>query len=69
MVQTVRIEAVARSLVLRLPEDVTIRVKPLAEGSVVDIRSASRFGSRDYGDNASRIRKFLAELSALAGSG
>ncbi|WP_112663188.1 DUF1499 domain-containing protein [Microvirga flavescens] len=60
------LEAVDRTLLLRLPGDVTVRVRPRADGARIDIRSASRFGTRDFGTNAKRIRAFLDEVSNLA---
>jgi hypothetical protein len=63
---TGRIEAVARSPVLGLESDVAIRVRADAEGSRVDMRSASRVGAGDFGANAARIRSFLADLTAAA---
>ena len=44
------------------PEDVTIRVRPLAGQTRIDIRSASRFGRHDFGGNAGRIQRFAQEL-------
>ncbi|WP_336487177.1 DUF1499 domain-containing protein [Methylobacterium nigriterrae] len=61
-----RIEAVARSLVLNLPDDVTVRVRPRADGARIDVRSASRLGTRDFGTNADRIRSYLDEVANLA---
>lgn len=61
-----RIEAVDRTPLLRLPDDITIRIRPRAEGVRIDIRSASRFGQFDFGANAKRIRAFLVEAAALA---
>ncbi len=61
-----RLEAVDRTLVLKLPEDVTIRIRPRADGTRIDIRSASRYGGHDLGTNAKRIRTFLDEASNLA---
>jgi uncharacterized protein (DUF1499 family) len=61
-----RLEAVDRSLLLRLPDDITVRIRPRADGTRIDIRSASRIGSHDLGTNARRIRSFLEELSNLA---
>ena len=61
-----RIEAVARSRLLNLPADVTVRVHPRADGARIDVRSASRIGSRDLGDNADRIRSYLDEVANLA---
>ncbi len=56
------IRATARSFVLELPADVAIRVVGEGETTFVDMRSASRYGRHDLGDNAARIVKFLAEL-------
>jgi uncharacterized protein (DUF1499 family) len=61
-----RIEAVARSLVLKLPDDVTVRVRPIADGARIDVRSASRLGPHDLGQNADRIRAYYDEVSRLA---
>jgi uncharacterized protein (DUF1499 family) len=61
-----RLEAVDRTFLLKLPDDITVRLRPRADGTRIDIRSASRFGSRDLGANAARIRRFLEETSNLA---
>jgi uncharacterized protein (DUF1499 family) len=61
-----RIEAVSRSFLLNLPDDVTVRVRPRADGARVDVRSASRLGPRDLGANADRIRAYLDEVANLA---
>ncbi|MFD0935743.1 DUF1499 domain-containing protein, partial [Methylobacterium trifolii] len=61
-----RIEAVSRSLLLNLPDDVTVRVRPRADGARIDVRSASRLGPRDFGVNADRIRAYLDEVANLA---
>ena len=58
-----RIDAVDRSLLLRFPDDVTIRIRPLADGARVDIRSASRYGRADFGVNARRILSLVEEIS------
>lgn len=63
---TGRLEAVDRTLVLKMPDDITVRIRPRADGTRIDIRSASRFGSHDFGANAKRIRAFLEEASNLA---
>jgi uncharacterized protein (DUF1499 family) len=62
-----RIEAVATTSVIRIPQDVVIRIRPAPEGSRVDVRSASRWGSRDFGTNASRVLGFLSDLAAALG--
>jgi len=61
-----RIEAVARGLVLNLPDDVTVRIRPRADGARIDVRSASRLGGRDLGGNADRIRTYLDDVANLA---
>ncbi|MBB4040263.1 uncharacterized protein (DUF1499 family) [Microvirga flocculans] len=61
-----RLEAIDRSLVLKMPYDITVRVRPRADGTRIDIRSASRYGGHDLGGNADRVRDFLEEASTLA---
>jgi uncharacterized protein (DUF1499 family) len=63
---TGRLEAVDRTMFLRLPDDVTVRIRPRVDGTRIDIRSASRMGRHDFGANAKRIRAFLEEASNLA---
>ncbi|BCP52649.1 hypothetical protein K32_12660 [Kaistia sp. 32K] len=62
------VEAVAKTLLLALPVDVSIRLVADDDGTLVDMRSASRIGAHDLGDNARRIRDFFADLdTALQG--
>ena len=61
-----RIEAVDRTFLLRIPDDVTVRIRPRADGARIDVRSASRFGLHDLGQNARRVRAYLEEVSNLA---
>jgi hypothetical protein len=56
------IEAEASSFLLGFPADVSIRLIDEDTSTYVDMRSASRFGPHDFGDNAARIESFLAEL-------
>jgi hypothetical protein len=56
------IRATAKSFVLELPVEVAIRIASDGTASFVDMRSVSRYGRLDLGDNADRIVKFLAEL-------
>lgn len=63
-----RIEAVARTRLLRFSDDITIRVRPRADGSRIDIRSASRLGNHDLGANAARIAAFAEEVELLVES-
>jgi uncharacterized protein (DUF1499 family) len=58
----VTIDALATSFVLDLPADVAIRVTGDGDSAYVDMRSASRYGRHDLGDNAARIVDFLAQL-------
>jgi uncharacterized protein (DUF1499 family) len=56
------IDAVDRTLIMGFPADVTIRIRPLAGPTRIDVRSVSRVGRHDYGSNAQRISKFAAEI-------
>lgn len=60
-----RIEVVARTRILRLADDITIRIRPRVDGSRIDIRSASRIGRHDLGGNAARIAAFAHEIELL----
>jgi uncharacterized protein (DUF1499 family) len=64
-----RIEATAETRWVRFKDDVVIRIVPDGTGqTVVDVRSKSRIGRGDMGQNAKRVREFLAALRAqLAG--
>jgi hypothetical protein len=53
------IEAVATTPIMNFRDDVVIRVRTNAEGSLIDLRSVSRVGRSDLGANAARIRAFL----------
>ena len=44
------------------PDDITIRIKPLAGQTRIDVRSVSRYGRNDFGANAKRIGAFAQEL-------
>jgi uncharacterized protein (DUF1499 family) len=55
-----RIEAVARTTIMGFRDDVVVRVRAVTGGTIVDLRSASRYGHRDFGSNARRVRA-LAE--------
>jgi len=60
------IEALASLPVLAVDYDVAVRITDEGNTIFVDMRSASRYGSRDMGLNASRIADFLTELDAKA---
>ena len=53
------IEAVATTTVMAFRDDIVIRIKTAAGGTLIDLRSASRVGQSDLGANARRIRDFL----------
>lgn len=55
-------EALAHSPLLSLPSDVAIRIADEGTATFVDMRSASRYGSRDFGDNAALISAFFSDL-------
>lgn len=57
-----QLEATAISRFFRFKDDVIVRVRPAGSGSKVDMRSVSRVGLSDLGENAKRIRLFLADL-------
>jgi uncharacterized protein (DUF1499 family) len=58
------IDAVDRTRIMGFSDDVTIRVRPLAGQTRIDVRSASRYGRHDFGANASRVQAFSNELQA-----
>ena len=51
-----------QSLILGLDEDITVRLRPLAGQTRIDLRSATRHGRHDFGANARRIESFAEEL-------
>jgi hypothetical protein len=58
------IEATDQTLLLGFPDDVAVRVIGNNARSRIDIRSASRYGEFDFGQNATRIRRFYGEVQA-----
>jgi len=62
-----RIEAVHTSLLYGFKDDVVVRVVTEGAGTKVDVRSKSRVGRSDVGQNAKRIRTFLQKLQANLG--
>jgi uncharacterized protein (DUF1499 family) len=57
-----RIEAMQQTMLMRFTDDITIRIRPRADGARIDLRSVSRVGQHDLGANARRIRRFAEEL-------
>lgn len=60
-----RIEATAITLIMGFKDDVVIRIRDEAGGTLVDMRSVSRVGKSDLGANAKRIEAFMADLRGL----
>lgn len=54
-----RIEATDRTFWFGFRDDVVIRLTPLNDRTVVDVRSLSRVGGGDAGTNARRVRDYL----------
>jgi uncharacterized protein (DUF1499 family) len=52
------IEAVETTRIMAFKDDVAIRLRTNAQGTVLDLRSVSRVGEGDIGANAKRIRAF-----------
>jgi len=62
-----RIEAVARTPIMGLREDVVIRIRSEGQGSRIDMRSSSRYGSFDFGTNAKRVLALIDEIDDAVG--
>jgi uncharacterized protein (DUF1499 family) len=56
------LQAVAKSRVWSFEDDVTVTIRRDRGKTRVSVRSKSRTGSWDFGQNARNIRAFLAEL-------
>jgi uncharacterized protein (DUF1499 family) len=57
-----RVEAVATTALFGFDDDVTITVRPHGAGSLVHVRSRSRVGRGDFGQNARNVRAFQGAL-------
>lgn len=62
------IEAVARTPIMGFRDDVAIHVSPMGTGSRIDIRSASRVGTHDFGTNAARVAALLEDIDTAIGA-
>ena len=62
-----RIEANQTSLLYGFTDDMVVRVASGTDATKVDVRSKSRVGRSDLGQNAKRIRIFLRKLQANLG--
>lgn len=56
------IEAVARTLIMGFRDDVVVRVSTVDGSAHIDVRSASRYGSTDFGTNARRVASLLNDI-------
>jgi hypothetical protein len=59
------IEALAPTPLFGFLDDVIVRIRIVPDGTQVDVRSASRVGEHDLGQNARRIKSFLVELDSV----
>jgi Protein of unknown function (DUF1499) len=59
------IEAVTRSLILGFREDVVVRIRATNDGTRIDARSASRYGRRDFGSNATRVNNLMSDIDDI----
>ncbi len=59
------IDAIATSFVLGFPSDITLRLRPLAGQTRIDIRSVARSGPYDFGAGPRNIASFEAALGAV----
>ena len=62
------IEAVDTTALMAFKDDVVIRLRTNAQGTLIDLRSVSRVGIGDMGANAKRINAFLQRLQAQQGA-
>jgi uncharacterized protein (DUF1499 family) len=58
------IDAIATSLVLGFPYDITVRLRPLVGQTRIDLRSVARVSAYDPADNPRHIEKFERALEA-----
>ncbi len=56
------LRAVRTTRLWRFKDDVTVRIRRDGGRSVVSVRSKSRVGKGDFGQNARNVREFLAAL-------
>ena len=57
-------EATQTSRIFRFVDDISVRLRPDGDVTLVDVRSKSRVGRGDMGANAKRILAFQAKLAA-----
>lgn len=61
------VEGVAETFLYGFKDDVVVRITPAEGGSQIDVRSTSRVGLSDLGENAKRIKKLLNALNNQQG--
>ena len=64
-----RIEATDQTMIMAFTDDIVVRVKGNDAHTLVDMRSASRYGQHDFGTNAARIRAFYTEVNTALEKG
>lgn len=57
------LEATDQTMLVGFVDDVVVRVEGTSTRARIDVRSASRYGKFDFGANAARVRRFLAEVA------
>ncbi|CAN7559311.1 DUF1499 domain-containing protein [Phyllobacterium sp. LjRoot231] len=62
--EEILLEVVARTWLLGFTSDVVIRLSDEGETTYVDMRSVSRYGIHDLGENADRITAFMTALDS-----
>jgi uncharacterized protein (DUF1499 family) len=62
------LQAVATTRELRFKDDVNVRIRREGGKTKVSVRSKSRTGSIDFGQNARNVREFLAALDQEMGA-
>jgi uncharacterized protein (DUF1499 family) len=63
-----RVEAVDTTFWFGFEDDVVVRLRPVAGGTRLDVRSSSRVGIGDMGTNARRVREFVRRVREATGS-
>jgi uncharacterized protein (DUF1499 family) len=61
-----RIETTDQTLLVGFTDDIVIRIVGGPSRARIDARSASRYGRFDFGQNAARLRRLLAEVRTRA---
>jgi uncharacterized protein (DUF1499 family) len=62
-----QIEAVARTPIMGFRDDIVVRIRADADGTRIDVRSSSRYGTFDFGSNAQRVRALIDDIDDAIG--